>query len=93
LKFLRKHFELTQEQIGEHLEIDRYEISKMESIKSERIMNSNTQLRLKLYYAEKLGIKDADLIYNLNRLKNNPVDIQKILPDKQLIKEIFFIAA
>lgn len=53
LRFLRQHFDLTQDQVARLLGIaDRHEVAKMESPKNPRQMDPDKQLRLKLHYAK-----------------------------------------
>jgi len=57
LRYLRTLFGLTQKDIAQALDIDVKEYNKFESTKvATRIMNPDKQVRLKLYYASKLGL-------------------------------------
>lgn len=68
LRFLRKFFGLTQAQISEQLRISGKQYVKCESEKTENVtLSPDKALRLKLYYAELLGIRDAETLYEISR--------------------------
>jgi DNA-binding XRE family transcriptional regulator len=66
IKFLRQHFDLTQEELALKIGIpDRHTFSKMESESSPRTMSLETQIIMKLLFANMLGIKDSAKLYSL----------------------------
>lgn len=78
IKFLRQHFGLTQEEFGKLLSTDKYEISKMESLKSTRVMQPEKQIVMKIKFAKLLKIKRAEVLYDIA----DPTDEEiKIQPD------------
>ena len=65
IKFLRQYFDMTQEDLGKLLKIDRFEISKMESSKPSRVMSPDKQIVMKIKFAKMLKIKDAESLYEI----------------------------
>ena len=78
IKFLRQHFDLTQEELGKFLNTDKYEISKMESLKSTRVMQPEKQVIMKLKFAKLLKIQQAETLYNLAESTDEEI---KVKPD------------
>ena len=78
IKFLRQHFDLTQEELGNLLNTDKHEISKMESLRSTRVMQPEKQIVMKIKFAKLLKIKRAEVLYDIA----DPTDEEvKIKPD------------
>lgn len=68
IKFLRLHFDKSQEEMAELVGVtDRHEYSKIESLKTDKMLSADKQVRLKILCAEMLGIKDSKVIYSVNR--------------------------
>jgi DNA-binding XRE family transcriptional regulator len=66
IKFLRQHFDLTQEELAHKIGIpDRHTFSKMESDSSPRTMSLETQIIMKVLFAKMLGIQDIEKVYAL----------------------------
>ncbi len=90
IKFLRQHFGFSQEKLGQRLGIDKHEMSKFESSQfSNRVMDIDKQLRLRLIFAELIGIKEIDKLYQLASTKDSAVDVNKIVPTKEEIEQQF----
>ena len=70
IRFLRLAFDLTQEDVAQFLKIERTYYSKTESLKGTVTLSPDKQVRLKLFYAQKLGIKDSALLYNMIQIDN-----------------------
>ncbi len=92
IKFLRQHFDLTQEALALKIGIpDRHTFSKMESITSPRTMSLETQVIMKLLFAKILGIKEAEKLYSLveNRDDNAVAEIDSsALPSEEDVKKL-----
>lgn len=74
IRFLRQHFNLSQESLAKKIGIpDKYTLSKYESESSIRHMEANTQLRMKICYAKMLDIKEAAKIYELVEIDENKI--------------------
>lgn len=71
IRFLRIAFDLTQQDVSDFLEIQRTYYSKTESTKGNVALSPDKQVRLKLFYAEKLGIKDVDLLYKMIQIDSS----------------------
>lgn len=92
IKFLRQHFDLTQQELASKIGIpDRHTFSKMESTTSPRTMSLETQIIMKLLFAKMLGIKDAEKLYSLveNRDDNSVAKIDSsALPSEEDLKKL-----
>lgn len=90
LRFLRQHFELTQEQVATLTGVpDRHEISKMESSTSDRTMDLDKQLRLKLHYAERLHFEDINELFKIATPLDKPIEIDPSWISADAIKKQF----
>ncbi len=73
IKFLRQHFGFTQEEMSEKVGLagGKAEFSKMESETAQRMMSSDTQVRMKLLFAKLLKIKDSEQLYKINEMNDS----------------------
>lgn len=80
IRFLRLFFDQTQEEFASRIGVaDKHEMSKIESEQTERTLGADRQVRLRLYCAKLLQIKDLDAIYAVNEIDDSRV--VKITPD------------
>jgi DNA-binding transcriptional regulator YiaG len=91
LKFLRQHFDLSQDRLSELLGVgDRFYMSKFESGNSAHQMPADVQFKLKVVYAKMLGIDSTDSIYALlEQLDSYAKITPEDLPRAQEIKKQF----
>jgi len=76
IKFLRLFFDRTQEDFAKSIGVaNKHDMSKIESEKSERSLHADGQVRLKLYCARLLQIKDAEQLYAIADVEDAKVDI------------------
>lgn len=74
IRFLRLYFDLTQETLANQIGVaDRHEMAKIESEKSERTLDTDRQVRLKLFCARLLKIKDAEVLYRINQIDDSEI--------------------
>lgn len=93
LKFLRQHFDLSQEKLSELLGIgDRFYMSKLESRNSDLQMPADVQFKLKVLYAKMLEINSAESIYSLLDQQDTYIKLApEDLPPAQEIKKRFAV--
>lgn len=76
IKFLRLFFDRTQEDFAKSIGVaNKHDMSKIESEKSERSLHADGQVRLKLYCARLLQIRDAEQLYAIADVEDRKVDI------------------
>lgn len=72
IKFLRLYLDLTQEEFAKNIGLaDKHEMSKVESPSSSRTLDIDKQVRLKLFGAKMLKIRDAKKLYALNEIDDS----------------------
>lgn len=86
IKFLRMVFDLNQSAVAKAIQVTRSYYSKTENKTSEERLGEDKQIRLKLFYAQKMGIKDPEAIYRLAQIGSEPRPIN--LNGDELKKEI-----
>lgn len=91
LRFLRVHLGLSQQEVADILgATDRQYIQKTESDKYERQLGPDKQVRLKIIYAEMLGIKDLQQIYQISKsIEDTPLKTDEVFKEalEQFTKE------
>jgi len=70
VRFLRLVFDLTQKDIADFLKTHRTYYAKMESRDSGVALSLSDQVRLKLFYAKRLGLNEPEKIYDLIDIKD-----------------------
>ena len=72
IKFLRLFFDLTQDEFAKNIGLaDKHEMSKVESASSSRTLDIDKQVRLKLFSAKQLKIKDTEKLYGINDIDDS----------------------
>ena len=87
VRFLRLVFDLTQQDVADFLECQRTYYSKCESEKNPNSLSSEKLKLLKLFYAERLGVDNPDVIYRM--IKNMgqeaaTLDTSHLFPKEQI---------
>ena len=96
LKFLRQHFDHTQEDFAKLAEIsDRHEMSKFESEHfTTKTLSKESQVLLRLKLARLLGEKDSEHLIALADITAEPISTENLdLPTAEEIKRTFMGAA
>jgi len=88
IKFLRQYFDMTQEEMGKLLKVDRFEISKMELFRQARVMSPEKQIIMKMKFAKILKIKDVESLYEITDYEDKEVEIKEDwFPTKSELKD------
>ena len=85
IKFLRLFLDRTQEDFAKAIGVaNKHDMSKIESENSERSLHADGQVRLKLYCARLLQIKDTEQLYAMADVEDSKVEIpSSIFPIKK----------
>lgn len=87
IKFLRLNFDLTQDELGEKLDLSKSDLAKMESEKFERHMSADKQFRMKFLFAKMLEIEKLDDLSG--EIVEEKINTEEVMPSKQEILDTF----